>query len=147
MDTYPIDMSIYEGMKSVDHHFLGVSPQELLRCYKEEGSGIFYLGFKGCGVCQSMTQYVEEAGEKLDKVIYYLDCTSTEYPFKGDIYDEYVSTFEAYLMTNESGVKTVYTPQLMIIKDGKVIDSNIGGFRGFEDEIVEAYEEMMAKLD
>ena len=80
LDTYPIDMSIYEGMKSVDHHFLGVSPQELLRCYKEEGSGIFYLGFKGCGVCQSMTQYVEEAGEKLDKVIYYLDCTSTEYP-------------------------------------------------------------------
>lgn len=50
-------------------------------------------------------------------------------------------------MTNESGVKTVYTPQLMIIKDGKVIDSNIGGFSGFEDEIVEAYEEMMAKLD
>ena len=45
--SFDVDMSGYEGMPSTNHHFRGITPEEFMRVYEEDGSGIFYIGYKG----------------------------------------------------------------------------------------------------
>ena len=75
-----VDMSGYDGMKSIDHHFMLISPDEFFRVAEEDGSGAFYFGHTGCPSCQHVVKWIEEAATNCDKTVYYIDGYSTVYP-------------------------------------------------------------------
>lgn len=126
VETYRCDMSAYDGMSSVNHHFLGTTVDELERTLNEKGYGIFVLSYNTCPHCKVLMQYMEEVCEELDVYIYYLDAYSKRYPIVGT--DDYDRLFELMKPACEKvdGVLGLQTPTLFTIIDGKIIDHKIG---------------------
>ena len=93
IEATDVDMSVYDGMNSLNHHFKSITPTELLRVYNEGGSGIFYIGYSGCHNCQDAVKYIEEAAANNDVTVYYMDCYNPYDPLSEHV-DEFIETFK-----------------------------------------------------
>ena len=130
--------------------------------FLSEGTGVIYFGFPQCPWCRSLVPYLEEAGEKYGLYqIYYLnireirdsykvedkkaviDKTGTESYYKLlDLLDKYL---EEYNITDEkgkkydTGVKRLYAPTTVAVKNGKIV--------GFNEGTVDSQEKFVALND
>lgn len=125
IESYDVDMSSYQGVSSTQHCFKGIAPSEIAKIVEEGGSAVIFMGFKGCHVCQESTKYLDEVAKELGVTIYYLNCTSELYPLKDKTYDDLIALLDPILNTNEEGVKTIYTPHLFTITNGKINKGHI----------------------
>lgn len=139
-----VDMSVYDGMNSINHNFKLITPTELLRVYKEGGSGIFYIGYSGCSNCQHAVANIQKAAEENGVTVYYMDCYNAA-DLLSDHVDDFIATFSDVLEERD-GEKTILTPHLMTFVNGKVADSIIGLPDGDSDAIVKVYSDAMAKF-
>ena len=145
IEATDVDMSVYDGMNSLNHHFKSITPTELLRVYNEGGSGIFYIGYSGCHNCQAAVKYIEEAAANNDVTVYYMDCYNPYDPLSEHV-DEFIETFKDVLREDEEGNKTIYTPQVMTFVNGKVADSIIALPEGDSETIVNTYSSIMERF-
>lgn len=118
IEGYAVDMSGYNGVSSTGHNFVGITPDELIKVIDEGGSAIVFMGYTGCHVCQEVARYINEVAQELDVTVYYLNCTSEQYPLRDAAYDNVVESLNDILRTNESGDKTIYTPHVFSIING-----------------------------
>ena len=130
-----VDMSAYEGMSSTDHHFLAVTPTEVLRQIEEGGSGIFVVSWKDCINCQHSMRYIEEAAAKLDVTVYYMDCYDASDPLM-DKLDEFIEVLSP-ILDERDGEKVVLTPEVFQLINGEFGDYLIGAYETAD------YEELM----
>lgn len=139
LETYRCDMSAYNGMSSVNHHFLGTTVDELERTINEKGYGIFVLSYNTCPHCKVLMKIMEEACQELNVYIYYLDAYSARYPIVGT--SDYDRLFELMKPACEEvdGELGLQTPTLFTVINGEIIKYKIGGkYEGSEPNEKEA---------
>ena len=141
-----VDMSGYDGMKSIDHHFMLISPDEFFRVAEEDGSGAFYFGHTGCPSCQHVVKWIEEAATNCDKTVYYIDGYSTVYPLDKEKQDQLYEVL--YPVLEEwDGAKTLLTPHFFIMINGEFAASQVGYTENSEEEAVHHFEDMIKLLN
>ncbi len=121
-----VDMSAYDGMSSTDHHFLAVTPTEVLRLIREGGSGIFLISYSACPNCQNSVKYVEEAAANLGVTVYYMDCYDQSDPLLDNL-DEFISVLSP-ILDERDGEKVVLTPEVFQLINGEFGDYLIGAY-------------------
>lgn len=134
IESFDVDMSGYEDMKAHDHHFRGITPQEFIRVYEEDGSGVFYIGYTNCGNCQSSVKTFEEAAKETDTTVYYLDPYSEDYDFFAYM-DELMTILDPILRHEDDGTPTIYTPHIFAMVNGEFGSSLIGNGDKLEEVI------------
>lgn len=141
--------------------FKYISEEDAVKFLKES-TGVIYFGFPQCPWCRSLVPYLEEVGEKygLDQ-IYYLNIREIRDSYKvenkkavvdkkgTDSYYELLSALDQYLekytITDEkgkkydTGVKRLYAPTTVAVKDGKIV--------GFNEGTVASQEKFVALTD
>lgn len=127
IETYKVDMSGYENLKSSGHMFLGTTVSELKRTIDEKGYGAFILSRTSCSHCQIAMQYLNQAAEELGVYVYYIDAESETYPILNTenfniLYDVLYDVLEK----GDDGEKEMQTPHLFTIIDGEIVGSQIG---------------------
>lgn len=127
IETYKVDMSGYENLKSTGHMFLGTTVSEMKRTIDEKGYGAFVLSRTGCSHCQIAMQYLNQAAEELGVYVYYIDAESDTYPILGtDNYDVLYNALYDVLAEDDEGNKELQTPHFFTIIDGEIVGSQIG---------------------
>ncbi len=155
--------------------------QEILDILKKENA-IVYFGFASCPWCRNAVPILLDAAkeEGLDK-IYYVDILNIrdQYKFSGSIEPEMIKKgtdayydilkfldkkLEKYYVTDDSGnmydtgVKRLYAPTVLAVKDGKALDLHVSTLDSQEDpytaltdeqkkELKDIYKEMIKKVN
>ncbi len=127
IETYKVDMSGYENLKSSGHMFLGTTVSELKRTIDEKGYGAFVLSRTSCSHCQIAMQYLNQAAEELGVYVYYIDAESETYPILNTenfniLYDILYDVLEK----GEDGEKEMQTPHFFTVINGEIVGSLIG---------------------
>lgn len=151
--------------------FKYISEEDAVK-FLNEKTGIIYFGFPQCPWCRSLVPYLEEIGKKYGvEHIYYLNIMDIRDTYKlednkvvvdkkgSDSYYELLKLMDKYLtkytITDEkgkeydTGVKRLYAPTTVVVKDGKIIGFNEGTVDSqqkfvalTEDEIAELKEKL-----
>ena len=145
IESSKVDMSGYKEMNSVDHQFKQISPDELFRVIKEDGSGAFYFGSTNCPSCQDMVHYINKAASDLDVTIYYLDAYSEIYPIDKEDQEELYNVLYPILEERE-GKKTLLTPHFFVVVNGEFTSSQVGRIVEDDNKIIDKYKEMIEIL-
>lgn len=130
--------------------------------FLKEGTGVIYFGFPQCPWCRSLVPYLEEIGKEYGvEQIYYLNIKEIRDSYKvdnkkavvdkkgTDSYYEILNLLDKYLtefkITDEkgkaydTGVKRLYAPTTVVVKDGKIV--------GFNQGTVDSQEKFVALTD
>ena len=125
VNSYPVDMSGYDGVTSVGHNFVGVEVDEVFRAIQEKGSAVFYLGFKGCEHCQKAVKHLNKVAQELGVTVCYIDAKSETHPVTNEDLDDLTIALYDVLNRDEYGEKALYTPHVFSIINGKIAGSYI----------------------
>lgn len=124
-DTPPIsdsaevaNMTGYDGYENTKEVFMKDTNTELITALKEKKDGIYYIGYEDCPWCIEAVPLMGEAAEKLNKKIMYLDIKN-ETLTTADT-DAVKLALDEILDVDEEGVKTLYVPEVVVMKDGKI---------------------------
>lgn len=132
LESFTIDMSGYKNMSAFDHQMLGISPDTLIKVIGDgETDALVAIGFKGCHVCQESNQYLNEVAKENNIVVYYVDAYSEKYPLI-DKYSEVTEKLSNILNKDGNGNYALQTPEVFVIKDGKVVDHQLGLVDGWD---------------
>lgn len=106
-----------------------VNGEQATSLFDEEGTHILYIGRSTCSVCVSLVPELNEAMKNTDVTINYLPLESTWRTDFGDLFDHL--TIETTINSNEGTYGELleehgYTPLIIIIKDGKMVDGFVG---------------------
>ncbi len=127
VETYQVDMSGYQNIKSNGHMFKGTTVSELKRTIDEKGYGVFVLSRVGCSFCQLAMQHLNSVAEELGVYVYYIDAESEAYPILGtDDFDVLENALLETLEEDEDGEKVIQTPEVFTIVDGLITSYQIG---------------------
>ena len=142
------DIAYFDVNLSSNNLFKYVKADKAVEFLKND-TGVIYFGFPQCPWCRTLVPYLEEIGKSFGiKNIYYLNILdlrdsyeledkkvvktkegSKEYYELLDILDKYL---EEYFLTNDNGkkidtgVKRLYAPTTVVVKDGKIVDFHEG---------------------
>lgn len=120
LNGFTVDMSGYKNMSAFDHQFIAIAPSDLLEIKEEKVTGLFFIGFKGCHVCQEAVQYMNEVAKENNIKIYYIDAYSEKYPLS----EVYAEVFE-YIRPVIDG-DGLSTPLVFAVKDGEFKGHHMG---------------------
>lgn len=106
-----------------------VTGDEAAKLFDKKGTYILYIGRSTCGVCVSLVPELNEVISKLDININYLPLEST---FRTDFAKLFEHlTIETEVNSNKGTYGELleefgYTPLVIVIKDGKMVDGFVG---------------------
>lgn len=108
-----------------DNMFTYKSSTDIINILKN-GTGLIYIGFPECPWCQAYVPYVYDVAKKenLNKIYYYNVLEDRKNNSKE--YLEIVDLLKEYLRYDEEGLKRIYVPALISVKNGEIV--------GFDDE-------------
>lgn len=141
--------------------FKYISEEDSVKFLKE-GTGVIYFGFPQCPWCRSLVPYLEEIGKEYGiKEIYYLNISDIRDSYKiedkkvvvdkkgTDSYYELLTILDKYLTKftisdekgkkYDTGVKRLYAPTTVVVKNGKIV--------GFNEGTVPSQEKFVALTD
>lgn len=102
----------------------------------EEETGIIYLGFPSCSLCQEITPILNDVAKekKLDSILYYnfkeIRANNTEE------YQNLVSILSDYIKTDEEGLKRITAPTIIFVNNGNIVGVYIGTISPDSEEII-----------
>ena len=138
------DISYFEVKLTNNNLFKYIKAKDAVKFLKE-GTGVIYFGFPQCPWCRTLVPYLEDTGKTLGvKQIYYLNIHDIRDDYavedkkvvqsqKGtDEYYEILKVLDKYLKEYKvkddnkkeysTGVKRLYAPTTVVVKDGKIVD-------------------------
>ncbi len=163
---------------SEDNRYVYKTDEEIIDVLKN-GTGVVFFGYAKCPYCRSMVSLLDEiAKENGIKKIYYVDILnirdsyevmeqtavkitngSTHYYEILDILDNHLSEYfieDSKGVSYNTGVKRLYAPTVLVVKDGKILGFHEGTIEGVKynanlssnqrEELRAIYEEMLQKL-
>ncbi|MEG2457676.1 MAG: hypothetical protein RSB41_02160 [Bacilli bacterium] len=96
------------------------SSQEIIKIL-ESGTGVVYLGFPECRWCKSYVTLLNDIAKSSNiKNIYYLNILQDRKNNTKD-YQRIVELLSKELRHDEEGNPRVYVPEVIIVKDGKIV--------------------------
>jgi len=138
------EISYFDVNLSSNNLFKYIKAEDAVK-FLNEGTGVIYFGFPQCPWCRTLVPYLEEVGKSVGvKNIYYLNILELRDTYevegkKANITKEGTKEYyellkaldkylEEYYLTNEdgkkidTGVKRLYAPTTVVVKDGKIVD-------------------------
>lgn len=141
ISSYEPNMSEYLGL-SDNKCFKGITVEELLKIFEEDKSAIIYMGFSACGNCQEAVPVMAKIAIEKKATIYYLDFYNDDYPISDENRLKLEENLNDYLMVDPSdGLKKIFTPHVFSIKDGNIINSQVGTLE--QSELEKTYERII----
>ena len=150
METIDVDMTIYHGMPFSGHAYKGIKMQNFFDLIDNKGTALIFIGYKGCGACQISVPLINQAAKQTDNTIYYIDATS----YSDEEYNKYIEITKDFL-NKDNGEPVLYTPSVMLVNDGEIIDNIIGIpevnangslTKDQEKTVINAYKELLNKI-
>lgn len=160
IDCEVASMEGYEGFEDTDHVFLDINFDKANTYIQDENfTGIIYFGFATCPWCIHALPIMNDVAKSLDLNVYYVDKKSEE----NEANPEWLETTtklldEAYgLEKDDDGNPRIYVPEVIVVKNGEVIDHHLGTLddhdateREMSDtektELTSIYEKMFKKI-
>ena len=126
----PADMSGYVWLNDSTNRFLEITPDECMRFFDEGGTGLLYFGRSNCPYCQRAVPELNEVLKELDDTVYYVDVDLSKLSYEK--YEELLPYLDAALAESESGEKNFLIPDIIAVKEGKIIGNHISLVDDFE---------------
>lgn len=139
-----IDMNGNEGMESAYNAEETANVIEFLK----NGTGIVYFYFNECDWCKKTLPVFKEALERSDyegEVIYY-----NPYYIRKNNTEEYkqiIEILKEILKEDENGNKKLYVPEVVFVKEGKIIGHQTNNVETYTNNKKEMTEEQMWQLN
>ncbi len=124
------DMSGYQWLNDEEPPFLEITPDECMRFFDEGGTGLLYFGRSNCPYCQRAVPELNEVLKELDDTVYYVDVDLSKLSYEK--YEELLPYLDAALAESESGEKNFLIPDIIAVKEGKIIGNHISLVDDFE---------------
>ncbi len=124
----PADMSGYEYYaESEDYVYVKSSVKDMAEMMDEGKSFVIYFGFARCPWCRDAMPVLNEAAKETGTdTVYYVDTRAKE-EWKSNLdiddYDLFVEKAGDYLTLDDNSIKHLYTPMVLFIKDGKIVET------------------------
>ena len=133
-----VDLSAYTSMSGQggESRFVDTTVAEIDQLMKDKESFVFLAAYEDCQYCDLLMPYLNEA--LADKGTYagYLDTRKDpSWSSNTDIddYDLFCKRFGRYLEKDENGNLHLYTPDIYVIKKGRVVAEYQGVVEGADD--------------
>ena len=122
------DMSAYEYYdNSEDYVYVTAYVKDMAEMMDEGKSFVIYFGFSRCPWCRDAMPILNEAAKEagFDTVYYVNTREKEEWKSNLDIddYDLFVELAGDYLKLDDNNIKHLYTPMVLFIKDGKIVET------------------------
>ena len=157
-----VDLSGYASMSDYygESRLVDTTVAEIDQLMKDGESFMFIAAFEDCDYCDQLMPYLNDALNEADTYAGYLDTRKDpEWLNNTDIddYDLFVKRFGKYLEEDDSGSAHLYTPDIYVIKNGKVkahhqgvLDDDADPAQPLsssqEEELRETLDEMISEL-
>ncbi len=102
----------------------------------EEETGIIYMGFPSCALCQEITPILDDVAKdkKVKSILYYdfkeIRSNNTEE------YKKLVDILTDYIKTDEEGSKRLTAPTIIFVNKGNIVGVYIGTISSDQEEII-----------
>lgn len=102
----------------------------------DEKTGIIYLGFPSCDLCQEITPILNDAAKerKVDKISYY-NFKSIRQNNTNE-YIKLVDKLDLYLNNDEEGSKRLTAPFALFVRKGRIVGLYKGALNSNQEEII-----------
>ena len=130
LDAYFDDLSYEKESRLVD-----TTVAEIDQLMKDKESFVFIAAYEDCDYCKCIMPYFNDALADADTYAGYLDTRkdpSWENNTDIDDYDLFTERFGKFL-EEEDGVKHLYTPDIYVIRNGRVVAEHQGVVEGVDD--------------
>ena len=139
-----LDMNGDEGMETA----YNAEETRHMIDFLKSGTGIVYFYFNECDWCKRTTPVFKEAlkkakyeGEVIYYNPYYIRKNNTEE------YQEVVEILKDILSADENGNKKLYVPEVVFVKDGKIIGHQTNNVESYTNNKVEMTEDEIWQLN
>lgn len=138
------DMSAYEGFNEQDNQFIEVPMNDFLMKMDAEATGIFYFGYATCPWCIEALPIMNDVAKHMNMNIYYIDK-------KAETSDETTTSkieerLADVLTKDETGNPHLYVPEVIVLKEGKVVANHMGTVEGHDAHERKMNEDEQAQL-
>ncbi len=146
------DMSEYEGFTDTEHVFVDSNMQEIKTMMDDGESFVVYFGFSTCPWCIEALPILNETAKEFDSAVYYIDTRKDSLWTSNldiDDYDLVVECFGDYMQYDDNGVKHLYTPSVVFVKNGEVVlfhQGTVDGHNAHERTMEESEAEELREL-
>ena len=124
------DMSGYQWLDDEEPPFLEITPDECMRFFDEGGTGLLYFGRSNCPYCQRAVPELDVVLNEYGLSVYYVDVDLSKLTYEK--YEELLPYLDAALAESESGEKNFLIPDIIAVKEGKIIGNHISLVDDFE---------------
>ena len=130
----PADLSGYQWLEDKEPAFAEISLQESIRMFSEGGSGIVVYSSDTCPWCNRAIPILNEVLKEKGVKAYYID---TNQPIASDavtsmeLYNTLCSYISSIFETNDEGEPTFQIPEVIAVKDGKIVGHHLSLVDGF----------------
>ena len=124
------DMSGYQWLNDEEPPFLEITPDECMRFFDEGGTGLLYFGRSNCPYCQRAVPELDVVLNEYGLSVYYIDVDLSKLTYEK--YEELLPYLDAALAESESGEKNFLIPDIIAVKEGKIIGNHISLVDDFE---------------
>ena len=127
------NMSEYELLEDEDHVFYDSDVLNFKEGIEKGETFVAYFGFANCPWCKEAVPVLNEAVKTTDYKIAYINTRKNpEWKSNIDIdnYDELVDLVGDYLDYDEEGIKHMYTPFVVFVKNGEIVGCHEGTLEG-----------------
>ena len=117
------DMSGYKELKDDDPAFYDFTVKDLTKAIDNKETLVVYLGFTNCPWCNEAIPILNDLAKANGQEVAYINTRldpSWESNIDIDDYDLFVEYFDGYLDYDEEGIKHLYVPVVIFIKDGEI---------------------------
>lgn len=115
----------YTWMEDDDPAFIEISFEDALNFFRNGWSGVLYYGKVGCQFCERAAPLVNKAAKAAGIQIYYIDSSKN----MGETNEEAIANYNEVaeyigdsFVEGSDGVKAMYVPDVIGVKDGVMVD-------------------------
>lgn len=129
LSTTAADMSGYTFLQDSSPAFVEITLKESLRMFSEGGTGILYYGKTNCTWCLRAVPELNTAAKKYGVTVYYVDVAKE---VTDEDYNALLDDISDIFITDTTGQKSFLVPEVIAVKDGKIVDHHLSLVDEFE---------------
>ena len=116
--------------------FESIDTDKFVKLFKGNKKSLIYLGRSTCGYCVKFLPTLQEAQKEYGYKTYYLDITTVD-----NAGVEEIQGLDSFLKDNYG-----YTPMVLVVKDGKILNEEVDNYDGVGYTEYETYSKFLKKL-
>lgn len=123
------DMSGYTLLQDSSPAFAEISLKESIRMFSEGGTGILYYGKADCGWCTRAVPELNTVAKECGVTVYYVDVAKE---VTDEDYNTLIDDISEIFITDTTGQKSFLVPEVIAVKNGKIVDHHLSLVDEFE---------------